>query len=844
MYIEGRIVKIFYSNARWFSGLISRNRKNEKVAGDINRRPYEGMWLEGEAELVDEGYGDQWSPDSYFSVRTVDKRSYMSLMCSGEFIFMDYDSAERVWRFVNGNLKGLIQNLQKTPHVLKNACNLSDEQITDLFRALVLSDQYERLLQLFPSLTKNTAKNLVEYSHMDLDTVINFLRSNPYRLVGIKGVRFDMMDKVAIQDDKISLDDVTRMYYVIHYTLKKFMDTYGCTYLNLSNQDECYYAGYYRHPYYTSGSFYQMLCSNSKVPMSPNFNETRLRQLFVYYQSGKFKPDKSSYSMNFERVQMEQDVGGSVVSFTELHLYTSDLYNSQRELAGVFKRVCSVNAANSSFYADSLAGLKDYLQLHHTDLTSEQLRGVKNAFSNRVSIITGGPGRGKTHILEELVPMWETIHGQGTVMGIGPTGRSVKCMKEKGGCEESQTAARCLISNGYHFDHYVEIPYNVESIHGINSFQDFKITQNSLIIIDESSMVDFVLAGNLLKLLEGATIVFMGDVDQLQPVSPGCFFYELINSGVVPVTMLTKNLRANYSEIVDNADAIINGTFDLSNKKNFTMNFMLMPFDSDLNTQSQILSWYQTYLADGAEHSDILIMSPIHRGPAGVDGLNIMFQNYLNPISQASLKPVPDTNYGSLPFLQHKGCVCEDFVIRYEKDANNKKVPCCIRVGDRLMVVKNDTEISLKVYEDDDPDGEFIQIKPGVFNGDIGTVRRYYPAGGVDAVSYAMIQMDDGRCLYIDSDNFTESKMFELGYAFTIHKAQGSEAKHVIFSVPQRCGSFSSPLNPFFTQNLIYTACTRAKDSVLIIGDANALARGIATPVHYHNVELSRFLNN
>lgn len=840
MYIEGRISRIFSANNGWFAGLVQRNHKNIKVSGKVNRHPYVNMWVEGEAYVTDKGYGDEWVSESYFSVRVTDRQSYMSLMCSGEFLSIDRVTADRVYNLVNGNITHLIKSLQKTPDALKSQCNLTDEQVTDFFKALVVSDQYERLLQLFPSLTKVAAKNLIEYSGMEMDLIVQYLKSNPYRLVGVKGVRFEILDKVGVVDDKISLDDVNRMYYVIFFTLKRFMKAYGCTYLNLSNPEECYYTGAYAHPYYSDGSFLQIM--RKHYPLSSGFDETRLRRLFVHYQSSNFKSDKSRERMVFEHVTVAREVNGSMVSFQELRLYTGDLYYSQQELAGVFKRVCAVNDTNDSFYADGFVKLKKQLKKSHIRLSSEQLQGVKNVFRNKVSVITGGPGRGKTFILEDLIPLWETIYGFGTVMCIGPTGRSVKRMKEVAFCPESQTAARCLVSNGYYFDHFVNIPYGCDNIQSVSSFGTFRLEKKSLIIIDECSMMDFVLAGNLLKLLENSTIVFMGDVNQLQPVSPGCFFRELIDSDIVPVTRLTQNMRANHPEIVNNADAIINGTFDVFDKNNFTSNFMLMPSTSDICTQNNIYTWYQFFKKE-VDSSDILVMSPVHRGPAGVEGLNIMFQNNLNPISNAVMTPMPDPNFRKLPFLQDRGRVCEHFIIRYEKDEDDKNIPCYLRIGDRLMAVENDPEIELRKYEDNDPDGCFESNINGVFNGDLGTIMRYYPSTIPGDVPYMMIQMDDGRCLYINSDDFNETKLFHLGYAFTVHKAQGSEAKHVLLSVPQNCGYNASPLNPFFTQNVVYTACTRAKESVLIIGDVDALAKAVKTPVYHHNVDLCRLLN-
>lgn len=845
-FIEGRISKVFSVRGNWCSGVMRCNGSNVKFCGSVSRHPYVGMWIEGEACLEhNTNYGDQWVPVSYFAVRVVDRQSYMALMGSGEFAFVNYSVANRVWNFVKGNLKSLLHYLQTDTILLMTKCGLTDDHITDFFRALVVDDQYKRLMQLFPHLTIHAAKNLLTHSGLKLDLIIQFLRMNPYQFIHIKGVWLEDLDKVAVQDNGVPLDDKYRMYYLIWYTLKKFMDGYGCTYLNLSNRDECYCMD--KHYYYSKGSFLQRLHSYENMPVSDSVNEPWLRRLFVHFQSSKFKIDIPL--LHFEQVTVEQELENNSVLFSEIHLYTKDMWNAQRELSEIFTRVCGHDNHNDAFYLQNASKFSSSISGVSLSLSDEQISGVKNVFCNKVSVITGGPGRGKTHLLLGLIPLWEYVHGSGTVMCIGPTGRSVRrmdqVMDELDICCDSQTAARCLVANGYAFDHYVSIPYGTSEIHRVKGFDEFNLSSKALIVIDECSMLDFVLACNLLKLLENATVVFMGDVNQLPPVRSGCFFKQLIDSGIVPVTRLTVNMRANYPEIINNADAIINGSFDMHNRRNFSNNFMFLSASSNQEIQDYVLMWYKSYIggADAdSDHSDVLVMSPVHRGAAGVDGLNCVFQDSINPVAQSSLTAVPDANFGDLPFLQHKGCVCEGFRIRFEEDEFGKKQEVFIRIGDRLMATENDSEIKLRVFEKHDPDREYERDELGLFNGDLGTVKRYYPAASADGLSYVMIQMDDGRCLYIDCDVFVETKMFTLGYAFTIHKAQGSEAKHVILCIPMFCGISASPLNPFLTQNLIYTACTRAKDSVLIIGDEKSFERALHTPAHYHNTELCRLL--
>lgn len=845
-HIRGRIEVIFRYYDGWFSGVFVMRGVSYKIAGNVDRIPHVGMFVEGDAVFVSTvQYGDQWQPVDFFQIGVSDSRSYMALMASNEFLNVDEAVARRVWKKF-GDLNLLIDSLKKDADAFAKFCNLTEEQVTDFYKALIVNNQYKRLVHLFPHMTVRLAKNLIDYATLDdrkkmpLDVIVTTLRTLPYSFLHTKGVSFLDLDAVAIYDCGVDLNNHARMYYVIGHILRKFMGAYGCMYLNLSNQDECYYLGD-DDVYYTKGSFLAMMLSKDSVPLDSNFDEIALRKLWVLFQSPGFvsKGIKKTDLLCFEKSPVMINQGGQSSVVEELHLYTYDMWNSKDKLVNLVVRLVQINKDTDLDYQLKYSRLCDYLKKQSLHLNAEQLSGLKTVFSNRISIVTGGPGRGKTFVLEELIPAWESIHGSHTVMCIGPTGKSVKRIQDVTGHEESQTAARCMVSNGLSFEHYVELDYGLDKIHSVTGkFGDFKIDNKALIVIDECSMLDIVLACDLLSVFENATILLMGDQDQLKSVRPGSFFAELIRSNVVPITKLVISMRAKYPEIVANADAMIRGSFDVNEKRNYTQNFMFLSCKDDALIQQNVLTWYN-HFASKDSYQDILVMSPVHKGIAGVDALNLVLQDSVNAVMDCfSFTAVPDKNYHNKCFYQHRGCVCNGFSIGSRVDDNGKKVPAMVRVGDRIMCVQNDSDIELQVYEDNDPDSELICKKNGLFNGDIGVVDRYYPSETKNDVSYVMIQMDDGRCLYIDSDRFTRLRIFELGYAFTIHKSQGCEAKHVILSLPKRCGAYMTPLNPFLTRNLLYTGCTRAKESVMIIGNEVTFKRCLNTVSCDHNTSL------
>ena len=344
---------------------------------------------------------------------------------------------------------------------------------------------------------------------------------------------------------------------------------------------------------------------------------------------------------------------------------------------------------------------------------------------------------------------------------LAPTGRAAKRLSESTG-EEGSTIHRALeLDKGSDF---VQFKYNEHN----------KLPYNA-IIIDEVSMVDVVLLNHLLKALSvGCKLILVGDKDQLPSVGAGNVLSDLLNCGKIPFTNLTKIYRQDDSSlIVSNAHLINNGkmpVLDNSSKDFF--------FDSKSSSEAivdDIVSLVTSRIPNhfGFETSKIQVLAPLKAGVTGVENLNVQLQKNINSASLTKREIM----YGSTTF----------------------------RFGDKVMHISNN--YNLEWIRDD---GLTIENGAGVFNGDIGTITMVKPESKELEVLF-----EDGRLA-----KYTQADLSQLvlSYAITIHKSQGSEFDAVV--IPLVSGT------PYIlTRNLLYTAVTRAKKLVVLIGSKENLAR-------------------
>jgi exodeoxyribonuclease V alpha subunit len=371
---------------------------------------------------------------------------------------------------------------------------------------------------------------------------------------------------------------------------------------------------------------------------------------------------------------------------------------------------------------------------------AEQMDAIQAAFTSKVTIMTGGPGTGKTTTIRGIIALMKRLHWR--IALTAPTGRAAKRLGETTG-EAAMTIHRLLkYSAGVAFEHDEATPLAVDAV-----------------IVDEMSMVNLPLMNNLLQAIPiGAHVILVGDVDQLPAIGPGNTLRDLIDSGQFHISRLTQIFRqAEESSIVTNAHRVNRGLYPIPSPQPHG-DFLFIEEEDPEAIAQHVLSLVTQALPElrGVDPMhEIQTLSPMYRGPAGVDQLNHSLQERLNPHGEPLL-----------PQLRSQ-----------------------FRIGDRVIQLRNN-------YEKD------------VFNGDLG---RIADCDGDEQILWVHFP-DRGLVSYEETD----ASELTLAYAITIHKSQGSEYPIVVIPV-------SPDHSVMMQRNLIYTAITRARELVVLVGNPQML---------------------
>lgn len=442
-------------------------------------------------------------------------------------------------------------------------------------------------------------------------------------------------------------------------------------------------------------------------------------------------------------------------SFDEPNIYLDYLYISESYIASKLAKMALNEDFKILFNIDK--EVKKSIENQSIKLSEIQIDAIKSCFEENISIITGGPGTGKTTIINTISKIF--IENGYNISLCAPTGRAAKRIEETTGIE-AKTIHRML---GY-------IPSSYDDI-GHFEYNEDNPLDTDLIIIDEMSMVDVVLFEKLLRGLKDNTkLIIVGDVDQLPSVGAGNVLKDLINSNKIKYTKLIDIFRqSENSNIIVNAHKINNGQEPILNEKN--SDFFFLNTDAPSITRNIVVDLISRRLpkAYGYDYSkDIQILTQSRKGICGVFELNKLLQDILNPKTEAS----------------------DEILV------GNK----LFRVNDKVMQTKNNYNLS---FIDDEGEENF-----GVYNGDMGHIIF------IDKSSNKLtVEMDDKRLIEYSLEDLDN---LELAYAITIHKSQGSEFKSVI--IPMFDG-----YKLLQTRNLLYTAITRAKENIVIVGDKNIM---------------------
>ena len=389
-------------------------------------------------------------------------------------------------------------------------------------------------------------------------------------------------------------------------------------------------------------------------------------------------------------------------------------------------------------------------------LDEHQVSAVKEAVRNGLLVITGGPGTGKTTTINTIIRYFE-MEGMDIFLAA-PTGRAAKRMSETTGFQ-ARTIHRMLELNG-----------GVEGSAGFERNESNPL-ETDVVIIDEMSMVDITLMNSLLKAVAAGTrLILVGDINQLPSVGPGSVLKDIIESGACNVVMLTKIFRqASTSDIIVNAHKINRGEKVSLDNKSMDF-FFLKRYEADIiiNVVLQLVKQKLPKFVDATPY-DMQVLTPMRKGLLGVERLNGILQQYLNPPDRSKR----EKEHGDMIF----------------------------REGDKVMQTKNNYQLE---WEISTKFGLTVDKGMGIFNGDMGIIKEIN-----DFAETMTVEFDEGRKVEYSFKLLDE---LELAYAITIHKSQGSEYPAVVIPL------LNGP-SMLMNRNLLYTAVTRARKCVTLVGN-------------------------
>lgn len=539
---------------------------------------------------------------------------------------------------------------------------------------------------------------------------VEVIKSNPYKLAeDIFGIGFKKADEIAAQIG-ISREDPQRIKTGVIYLLTNF-SLNGHTYM-------------------------------------PKSMLTQEGRSLLYVDESLIENALIELSMTKQIIMKNYEEGPCV--------FLSYLYNSEQAIARKLIDLAALYEPKPHLnFEREIQQTEEELNI---ELVEEQREAVRHVLTNGITIITGGPGTGKTTTINAILHMLEKE--QEEVLLAAPTGRAAKRMSEATG-HPAQTIHRLL-----------EIGYlKEESSRQMFNRNEENPLEADVIIIDEMSMVDVMLMQSLLKaVVEGQRLILIGDADQLPSVGAGNVLKDMIQSGRLPVIKLTQIFRqASKSAIVMNAHRINKGEYPEMNGEHTDFFFQTRSMQEQVvETVVSMITTRIPKFKKVDKIKDIQVLVPMRKGLLGVNDLNTALQKALNPPAPLKLEK------------EYRGII--------------------FRVGDKVMQIKNNYNTPWKIYA---PSGLPLDEGVGVFNGDSGIIT------AVDLQREMLtVTFDDQKSVEYE---FSQLDELELAYAITIHKSQGSEYPVVVLPVHS-----GPPM--LLSRNLLYTAVTRAKQMVVGVG--------------------------
>ncbi|MCR5214677.1 MAG: ATP-dependent RecD-like DNA helicase [Eubacterium sp.] len=734
MIAEGYIERIiFHSEETGYSVfLIELEENDRKNSGDsqvntsvdtlVGNVPgiAEGMYIQAEGDYVNNPqYGLQFKIESYELSMPTDKEGIVRFLGSGVIKGVGEVLAKRiVKKFGNNTLK----IIEEEPEKLAEVSGISKRM------AIKISEKYEensgyRGAIMFLSKYNISLKNSMKIYNAFGDQIYETIRRNPYRIADkVPGIGFKIVDRIAMQTG-VPEDSEFRIRSAVLFTL-------GQT----------------------------MLDGHMFIPENLLRNEV--------YNLISSEMDMESFDTYFHRILMEMNGERKVVIKNNDQgsvVYSSWNYYIEVNSAD---KLLDLRFKNEVPEEEIMEAIRRVEKEEKIELAEEQQAAVSLAVSSGFSVITGGPGTGKTTIINAVIKYFE-YRGE-KVLLAAPTGRAAKRITESTGYK-AQTIHRLLEFSGIPDDDGEKASLNFVR-------NEDNPLETDVIIIDEASMIDASLFYALLKsITPGTRLVLVGDIDQLPSVGAGNVLKDIIASDRFPVTILNKIFRqSDDSNIITNAHKIKDGIH--LEIKNESKDFFFIPRNTVNSVISKCKELVTSELPDylGISPQEIEVITPMRKGDLGCRELNKALQKAVNPFD----KKKPEKDRGEVIFRQ----------------------------GDKVMQIKNNYKLEWTVYSKSKADGYVLDQGVGVFNGDMGTITSVNDFDEIIEVTF-----DDGRIVEYEYNQLDE---LEHSFAITVHKSQGSEYPVVVIPL-------LTWMDKLMSRNLLYTAVTRAKNMVVIVGNPN-----------------------
>lgn len=707
-YIKGKIRKIIYQNESGFQVALFRIKETNDIElkDSLNKTiTVTGVILDANMEetyilygeyINNERFGYQYSFKSYERVKPSDVDSIVEYLSSSLVKGCGEKTALKIAEAFGEDAISIIKD---NPERLMEIKGMSKDKAEKIYNSILANESVSDIIIKLKEygFSMNESTKIYNKYHKE---ALEIIKSNIYLLKEI--IDFKKLDDIFTKfNDK---EDITRL---------KACTLESMEYLAFKNGDV----------YSCFGEIKKEMAISFNITLADSPLYEILKMLI---DENKIILEKENYYLK-EYYEMELDIANYLYAITETPL---------KKVGNIDEEIKKIE--NSS----------------HIKYNEEQKNAIYQALNNRVTIISGGPGTGKTTIINAIVKIYTSIYNLSpidvfqSIALIAPTGRASRKMS-------MSTSLPAMTIHRY-------LKWNKETNNfGINEYNK---NYHKLIIVDEVSMIDILLFSSLLKgITTNVLLVLVGDSFQLPSVGPGLILSDLINSDMFSYCPLKEIYRQSSDSYIPYLARDIkekNIDEDILSKKD-DYNFLQVPSLKIKNTIAKICD---LSLEKGLSVDDIEILAPLYKGENGIDNLNITLQEIFNPQKDKKEIKIGDTTY---------------------------------REGDKVLQLQNN------------PDAN-------VYNGDIGYIEEIKKEFSPRKRDVIIINFEGTKVIYKKEDMFN----VKHAYAITIHKSQGSEFPHVIMPITK---SYSKMLY----NKLIYTGVSRAKKSLVIIGDVNAFTSAV-----------------